>query len=141
MKTYETTFICSPQLSPDEITVIIEKVKTIIAKEGGKIVTINDWGKKRLAYQINKFREGHYVHIVTETTPQTVSLLDIFYGINENILRHMTVCAHPASLVKPPVTAVPQQEQEKKAVEPIQSETIPTTEEVKSNDVATVTNE
>jgi len=61
MRNYELVFIIQPDLDENAVKGLVEKVQGWITEAGGSIAKIDNWGKRRLAYQINKRREGQYV--------------------------------------------------------------------------------
>ncbi len=71
MRTYETLFIVNPDLEESEISKTIESIEEIITSSGGKILKVDKWGRRQLAYMIQKKREGYYVLIYFEA-PQTL---------------------------------------------------------------------
>ena len=92
---YETTFILKPDLSEEDINAIIERVSTIITEGGATINKVDQWGRRRLTYEIQKLREGYYVFIsfAMEKSSNTVNRLEKFFGLQENVLRYLTVVA------------------------------------------------
>jgi small subunit ribosomal protein S6 len=58
MRAYEATYILSPELDEEQLTQAQEKFKDMVTKNGGEIVNIESWGKRKLAYEINKKNEG-----------------------------------------------------------------------------------
>ncbi len=91
MRKYETIFILKPDLNDEEVKPHVEKVKNIIEKNGGEILAVDDWGKKKLAYEIKKQKYGRYLYISFNADPGTISQLDKNFQINENVLRHLNV--------------------------------------------------
>lgn len=100
MKNYETVFVLHPRLDDNQIEEEVQKVKDIITKGGGQIIDVQKWGRKRLAYEIRKVHEGIYTLIHFSGEPAIVQEADRRYKLNENVLRHLTVVAHPSSLRK-----------------------------------------
>ncbi|MBU1702382.1 MAG: 30S ribosomal protein S6 [Candidatus Eisenbacteria bacterium] len=98
MKDYETVFVLHPRLDDAKVEEEIQKVKDIITQADGQILDVQKWGRKRLAYEIQKIHEGLYTVIQYSGEPQTVKDLDRRYKLNENVLRYLTVVAHPKSL-------------------------------------------
>ena len=96
---YETLFVVSGALAEEEANAAAEKFTTLIA-ENGKIIKIDEWGKRRLAYPINKVNEGYYVLVTFTGAPEFPEELERLFGINDAILRSMTV-----KLEKEPVAA------------------------------------
>jgi small subunit ribosomal protein S6 len=77
-------------LTPEEIEKAIDRVKELIEKAGGKILNIDTWGKRRLAYEIQKKQYGYYVSIEFEEKGSVPSILDNEYNYNDKVLRYLT---------------------------------------------------
>lgn len=98
MKKYDTTFIIDGSLGIDENEAIIEKFRNSLEKLGGKIDQIVRWGQRTLAYEINKKSHGYYVIFYHTSDPSNLKTFERELGLNENILRYMTVVfdgSHP----------------------------------------------
>lgn len=91
MRTYQTVVIIDSLLKSEEIDAIIEKIVRNINNNGGKIVTIDRWEKKRLMYEIKKRQYGYYVEIVFEAPHNLIKIMERDYRLDENILRYLTV--------------------------------------------------
>lgn len=87
---YETVFIVNPTIGDEAIASVVEKFKALIEKHG-TIETVDDWGKRRLAYEINDLREGHYVLIQFESAPSFPAELDRVYKITDGIMRSIII--------------------------------------------------
>ncbi len=87
--TYETMFIVNPQLSEEDTKAVVEKFTSLIAANG-EIDTINEWGKRRLAYPINDLNEGYYVLVNYKADTAFIAELTRLFNINDNIMRAMT---------------------------------------------------
>ena len=90
MTSYETLFIVHPSLTEEEVKPLIEKVKGVI-EEAGTVTEIEEWGKKRLAYEIEKVRDGYFALITFEAEPSVLDELNHIYRITENLLRGIIV--------------------------------------------------
>lgn len=91
MKNYETMFVVKPDVDSDGIKAIIEKVQSIIEKSGS-IESLEEWGKKKLAYTIDKkYTEGYYVLIYFKATNDALIELEHNFKITENFIRHMII--------------------------------------------------
>ena len=88
---YETIFIVNPNLGEESITAIVEKFKALIA-DNGTVVSVDDWGKRRMAYEINDLREGYYTLIEFESLPSFPAELDRVYKITDGVMRSIIVC-------------------------------------------------
>jgi small subunit ribosomal protein S6 len=93
MKLYETTIIYDPGLEEARINEELERVTAPIAQAGGEVVEVQRWGKKKLAYNIKKRRDGTYVHVKHKSPAPLISEMDRRFRLNESVLRHLTVLA------------------------------------------------
>ncbi|MDZ7263879.1 MAG: 30S ribosomal protein S6 [candidate division KSB1 bacterium] len=91
MRTYQTIVVIDSLIKAEEIDAIIEKITRNINNNGGKILVVNRWEKKRLAYEIKKRQYGFYVEIVFEAPSNLVKILERDYRLDEHILRYLTV--------------------------------------------------
>jgi len=90
MPYYETIFILDSLLTPEEIDKTIQQVQNLIEKSDGKVLNIDKWGKRRLAYEIQKKQYGFYVIIEFEDKGASPALLENEYNYNDKILRYLT---------------------------------------------------
>jgi len=90
-KQYETTFIVNASLDDPQIEGVISRVQEVITRNGGTVTAINKWGRKRLAYSINKKTNGFYVNMEIEAPGTMLTALDRAYQLDEMILRHLTI--------------------------------------------------
>lgn len=90
MKKYECIFILSPNLDEEGIKANIEKYKGVIEQDG-TVTNIDEWGKRRLAYEINDIGEGYYVLVNFEANPELPKELDRIFRISDTVLRHMII--------------------------------------------------
>lgn len=96
MKLYEAVFILDPALSEEAVEAELKNVKGIAGREGGELLEVQRWGKKRLAYEIRKKREGHYILIRFKGAPGLIPELERHFKLSEATLRHMVVkCEEP----------------------------------------------
>ena len=89
---YETLFTISGNLTEEDYKALCEKFVTLI-NENASDVTVNEWGKRRLAYPINDLTEGYYVLVKFSAPAQFVSELERIFGITEGIMRSIVVKA------------------------------------------------
>ena len=90
MKPYETLFFTDANIEEESLNTLIGKVETAITKNGGEIEKIDKWGKRTLAYPVEKHTEGHYIHVNFLASPDALKELERTYLINQTILRFMT---------------------------------------------------
>ena len=86
---YETLFVVSGNLAEDGYAALKDKFVALIS-ENGADVTVNEWGKRRLAYPINYITEGYYVLVNFKSEPEFPRELSRVFGITEGIIRYMT---------------------------------------------------
>jgi len=91
LRTYQTIVVIDSLLKSEEIDAIIEKILRIINNNGGKVINVDRWEKRRLAYEIKKRQYGYYVEIIFEAPSNLVKILERDYRLDENILRYLTV--------------------------------------------------
>lgn len=91
MRQYETAFLIAPNLEEEETEKIISQMAEVISQKKGKMVKEDRWGKKRLAYPINKFEEAFYVFFLYEGKPEIPSELERRFKQTETILRFLTI--------------------------------------------------
>ena len=91
MRDYEMVMIISPEIAEEDVPGRIEKVSEFITSRGGEITEVERWGKRKLAYPINNFKEGNYVLSRFKFQPDNTAELEASLKISEDILRHMLV--------------------------------------------------
>ncbi|MCK4358910.1 MAG: 30S ribosomal protein S6 [Candidatus Cloacimonetes bacterium] len=87
---YESMFILPP-IEDEKVKENIEKVKNFITKKEGEILEVKEWGKRKLAYEIDHYNEGYYVIILFNLDANHISSLENFYKLNENIIRFIVI--------------------------------------------------
>jgi small subunit ribosomal protein S6 len=90
MRTYEVLFILSPQVPEEEVTALVDELKRVAAGTGAKLTNEETWGRRRLAYPIQKFNEGNY-HLFVFESEGSLAELDRRMKNSDRILRHMIV--------------------------------------------------
>ena len=92
MNKYELIYIIDTTVEETARKELIEKFNGIIAANGGEVVKVEEWGKRRLAYAIDYKTEGYYVLMSFTSAPEFPKELDRILGITEGIMRSMIVC-------------------------------------------------
>ena len=92
---YETIFVLDSTKTEDEITALVEKFKSLI-EANGEIESVDEWGKRRLAYPINDFTEGYYVLINFKSGTDFPAELERVYGITEGVIRDIVIKSEEA---------------------------------------------
>ena len=90
MNRYETIYIIKPTVDEAGIKTLVEKFKGIM-EANGEIETLDEWGKRKLAYLIDDIGEGYYVYMKYKADTAGPKELDRVFGISEDILRNMTI--------------------------------------------------
>ena len=91
MNQYETVFILTPVLSDDQMKEAVGKFRTYLTERGAEILYENNWGMRKLAYNINKKSSGFYVEFGFKAEPTLINRLEINYRRDERVLRFLTV--------------------------------------------------
>lgn len=89
MNKYETIFILNPTLDDSAVNLNVEKFKGVIESSGGTVDNVDLWGKRKLAYEINKINEGIYVLMNFQAKPDLPQELDRQYRITDTVIRHI----------------------------------------------------
>ena len=90
MNKYESVIIINPSVDEEGIKALIKKFTDIINNEG-KVESVNEIGKKRLAYEIMKNKEGYYTVFNFEAKPELIAELERNYRIDDNVMKFITV--------------------------------------------------
>ncbi|NGN95062.1 30S ribosomal protein S6 [Nocardioides sp. KC13] len=87
MRAYEVMVILEPSLDERTVAPTLDKFLKVVTNDGGTVENVDVWGRRRLAYEVNKNAEGIYAVINLTAEPKTVLELDRQFGLNEQILR------------------------------------------------------
>ena len=91
MSKYELTFVVNEKIEDDERAAVVDKCKALIERFGGTITNVDEWGKRRLAYEIQKMKEGFY-YIVQFDAPTTAPAeIESRIRIMDNVMRYLVV--------------------------------------------------
>src|SRR5512139_3827003 len=91
MKKYETIFILDPDLEEGQALSAIEKAKGIITQTNGEILKVEDWGKRKLAYEVKKKPKGHYILIHFLGSPALLSELERNFRVMDAVIKFQSV--------------------------------------------------
>jgi small subunit ribosomal protein S6 len=130
---YELGFILNPEVSEEQSHAMLERVEQIVSNYDGQVVRVNQWGRRRLAYPIQRHRDGYYVFFDMILTPETVLELDRTMKVSEEVLRHLIKRRDPiavqkeretraAAAAQAPAPATPGTEAEAEAVPEVPAE-------------------
>jgi len=104
MRHYEIVFMVHPDQS-EQVSTMIERYRSSIEDDNGKIHRLEDWGRRQLAYPINKLHKAHYVLMNIECESKTLDELENAFRFNDAVLRHLTIrrkepLTEPSQLIK-----------------------------------------
>jgi small subunit ribosomal protein S6 len=91
LRDYELVLVISPEGGEEGFPATVERIHTQIQERGGKISNVDDWGRRRLAYQINRYSEGYYNITHFAIDPQEVRGLENSLDLADDVLRHLVV--------------------------------------------------
>ncbi len=91
MKAYELLYFVAPTADDDARANVMNRIESIVKEEGGQIDNVDEWGRKKLAYEINGLADADYTLVDFHTDPQNIAELDRVLRINDIVVRHMVV--------------------------------------------------
>jgi small subunit ribosomal protein S6 len=119
MRHYEICFIVHPDQS-EQVPAMIDRYKALITGQGGQIHRVEDWGRRQLAYPIDKLVKAHYVLMNVECGKATLDEIESGFRYNDAVLRHLTVGMKKAETGASPMMKVVEREEAKKSsAEPV----------------------
>lgn len=113
MRHYEIVFIVHPDQS-EQVPAMIERYKTMVESQEGKVHRVEDWGRRQLAYPIQKVGKAHYVLINIECSKATLDELEHAFRFNDAVMRHLTVVMKKAETAPSPMWKQIQREEARK---------------------------
>ena len=102
MRHYEIVFIVHPDQS-EQVPGMVERYRSIVTAKGGSIHRLEDWGRRQLAYPIQKIHKAHYVLMNIECDGETLNELEHAFKFNDAVLRHLTIKMKAAVTVPSPM--------------------------------------
>ena len=94
MRHYEIVLLIHPDQS-EQVPAMLERYKGIVTAGGGKVHRVEDWGRRQLAYMIQKLAKAHYLCINIECDNKVLAELETGFRFNDAVLRHLTVVKRP----------------------------------------------
>jgi len=89
VRDYELMYIVRPELDDDAVRSAVQSVRTILESNEGEVVKTTLWGKRRLAYEVDRLREGHYVLVAVRLDGDRVAAVERALRIHDNVFRHL----------------------------------------------------
>jgi small subunit ribosomal protein S6 len=91
MKAYELLYIIRPDLDEEATTALVDRLSGLVANHGGDNLTVEKWGKRRLAYEIQDYKEGQYILMNFEGEGRTSQEIERVMKISDDVIRFLTV--------------------------------------------------
>ncbi len=91
MNKYELAVVVSAKIEDEERAAVVDKCKALIERFGGNITNVDEWGKKRLAYEVQKMKEAFYYFIQFDAEPTTPAEIESRIRIMDNVVRYLCV--------------------------------------------------
>jgi len=91
LRTYELMMIAEPELDEEGVAAVTERVQQVITNNGGEVIKVKQMGRRKLAYPIQRRREGHYVLIHANMERETITELERNLRLSEDVFRHLLV--------------------------------------------------
>src|SRR2546423_14697566 len=102
MRHYEIVFIVHPDQS-EQVLGMVERYRAMVTNRNGRIHRLEDWGRRQLAYSIQKIHKAHYVLMNVECDQETLDELEHAFKFNDAVLRHLTVQMSEAVIAPSPM--------------------------------------
>jgi small subunit ribosomal protein S6 len=91
VRTYEVVFIAAPTLTSEELEAFITHAQNVVEGKNGKVVKVDNWGKKPLAYKIKKYRDAYYVVLTIEADGSAIAELERRFRVTDYVIRYLSV--------------------------------------------------
>jgi small subunit ribosomal protein S6 len=91
MRKYEVMYIIRPNIEEEAQKALVERFNNVLTENGAELTNVKEWGKRRLAYEINDFRDGYYMLVNVSAPATAVQEFDRLAKISEDIIRHIVV--------------------------------------------------
>ena len=114
MRHYEICFIVHPDQS-EQVPAMLERYQSLITSQGGKVHRVEDWGRRQLAYPIQKLVKAHYLLLNVECGKATLDELEHAFRYNDAVLRHLTIGMKKAETTPSPMMKLVEKEEARKA--------------------------
>ncbi|MFS8975455.1 30S ribosomal protein S6 [Cupriavidus necator] len=116
MRHYEIVFIVHPDQS-EQVPAMIERYKQLVTSQNGNVHRVEDWGRRQMAYMIQKLAKAHYVCLNIECSKETLAELEHAFKFNDAVLRHLIVQTKKAETAPSPMMKEVQREEARKAAQ------------------------
>jgi len=113
MRHYEIVLLIHPDQS-EQVPAMLERYKGLVTAAGGKVHRVEDWGRRQLAYMIQKLAKAHYLCLNIECGKDALDELETGFRFNDAVLRHLTVARSKAETTPSPMMRVVEREEARK---------------------------
>ena len=120
MRHYEIVLLIHPDQS-EQVPAMLERYKGLVTAAGGKVHRVEDWGRRQLAYMIQKLAKAHYLCLNIECGNETLAELETGFRFNDAVLRHLTVARTKAETTPSVMMKVVEREESRKAAQEAQA--------------------
>ena len=117
MRHYEIVLLIHPDQS-EQVPAMLERYKALVTNSGGKVVRLEDWGRRQLAYTIQKLAKAHYICINIECGKEALAELETGFRFNDAVLRHLTVLQDAAVTTPSVMMKMVEREDSRKSPQP-----------------------
>ncbi len=117
MRHYEIILLIHPDQS-EQVPAMLERIKAQVTGGGGKVHRVEDWGRRQLAYMIQKLAKAHYLCLNIECGLETLTEMESGFRFNDAVLRHLTVSRDEASTAPSPMMRGADRDEARKAPAP-----------------------
>jgi small subunit ribosomal protein S6 len=114
MRHYEIVLLIHPDQS-EQVPAMLERYKNAVTNAGGKVHRVEDWGRRQLAYMIQKLAKAHYLCLNIEASKETLTELETGFRFNDAVLRHLTVAKDKAETTPSVMMKMVEKEEARKA--------------------------
>ena len=114
MRHYEIVLLIHPDQS-EQVPAMLERYKTLVTAGGGKVHRVEDWGRRQLAYMIQKLVKAHYLCLNIECGIETLTEIETGFRFNDAVLRHLTVAKDKAETAPSVMMKAVEREEARKA--------------------------
>jgi small subunit ribosomal protein S6 len=116
MRHYEIILLIHPDQS-EQVPAMLERYKTLVTNGGGKVHRVEDWGRRQLAYMIQKLAKAHYLCLNIECSKEVLTELETGFRFNDAVLRHLTVKTEKAETAPSVMMKSVEKEEARKAAQ------------------------
>jgi len=109
MNFYEKVVFIVPTLSEEEVQEAVKKISSVITENGGEILKVDNWGKRKLAYKLNKQNMGYYVLFLFKAPSSAIKKMEDFYRVYDPVFKFMVIklTKHQIAALPPEIKGIP----------------------------------